>query len=142
MCCRGPPSAPLPTSHGEGDGGGRPLGGSRQRVGSKEGSKGGVAQPALFNDRGEKLCKLCQQYLELSSWGKKKFCTLCMRNYEAAERRAKSQKQTAMWADLITDLDLLRHFLQEFEKVVGPSRGSGNPRGGMRNCERVMSECH
>ena len=51
-------------------------------------SKGGQAgQPRNAKDGENKTCRLCQTSFELSKFGNKRFCTVCIRNYEAAERR-------------------------------------------------------
>ena len=80
---------------------------------------------------GMKLCKICEESKSVKDFGKKKYCTVCMRNVEAAGRRAKSQKQMHVWKQIQEDDDVLRDFLRRFEAEVGPSRGSGSRRGGL-----------
>lgn len=89
----------------------------------------GKAKAEGAKPKKKKECRFCHRMTD--DWsGKKTGCRLCMNDIEAAERDARAQGELELFKELKENDASLGEFLREWVSSVGPSRGSGNRRGG------------
>ena len=117
---------------GNGIGGGAPAEGGqpqpKPKAKPKPGKSGGE------DDVGAgKWCDLCEQMTTFWGARKTKYCSECMRHCEAADRRARDQKQGQYMREVKADIAMYRLFIQRFKESAGPAKGSGCRRGGPSN---------